>query len=79
MNNTLDLMIYGIGLGYFVFYVICPLIGWLFNLGPKPTQIPPIDHTERLETTRKWLSSLNDDDNLIKGFFENYHLPDKQK
>ncbi|MEE9574073.1 MAG: hypothetical protein V3W20_13545 [Candidatus Neomarinimicrobiota bacterium] len=61
MINTLDLMIIGAGLGCFAFYVIFPLIGWVFNLGPKPTQIPPIDYTKRLETTRKWLNSLNND------------------
>ena len=59
--NTLDLMLLGIGLGGLLYFPILPLIGWVFNLGPKPTKLTYVDWSKKLEQTREWLKELNDD------------------
>ncbi len=71
-------MFLGAAIGAFAFYVILPVIGWVFNLGPKPTKIGYIDYTKQLEQTRKWLSSLNDDCDCMDGLFDRYNIPDEQ-
>ena len=53
MIDLLTLMILGIGLGGFMFYVFLPLIGLIFNLGPKPEIRMPIDYVKKLHDQRE--------------------------
>ena len=57
MRDPFTLMMIGIGIAYFMFYIFFPFIGWVFNLGPKPTNLAHRDYTKELEATRKWLKN----------------------
>jgi hypothetical protein len=57
--DTFSLMMIGIGIAYFMFYVFFPFIGWVFNWGPKPKRMMYRDYTKELEAKRKWLKDIN--------------------